>query len=305
MNKLNYCILSTLTYASSQIFDINIPFEFGSRTHRGSYVIPIELGLAGSNRTISTYAGFSNSPSYFIAHSFETDGITRADRLILGADENHQLVIPVDLDISENQQLVTIGIQPASPFLRTVGGLMVVPESSTGGQIIINPSNPCSHVLGEQMEYTRIVSSDHSWTVSAQFSVSDIVSEPANVVLIPSLETWFLPGDVFGLITAALHTRATIDSSYVVTMHNEATDINELPILYIAMRNTQGGIFTLGIPPADYLIPSGDPNHYRLIARPSLGMGNCMIGRTFLEKIAIHFDSTNRLIGFGEPRAEL
>ena len=297
------CILTTIVSGADPDAidsDVRMPFRFGSREYSGSFAVPIHLRIAETNRIVSMYAGIVGVPSLQIVESHARDLRTRADRVILG----EELVIPVDLQVTESRPRITMSMDPRSQFMHLVGSLMIIPENANGGHIILNVTNPRSHVYRGELLQTRVFDDANEWTIGANFSAYEIASDTVRVVLNPFVPSSFIPAVVYNRIYRILQARGTFQSHAVVTLE-EGTDIDLLPVLYLSLENTAGNSFTLAIPPSDYLVPTNQPNQYHLTLSADSTGRTFILGRNFLDKVALHLDPINRLIGFGDPHVEL
>ena len=169
--------------------------------------------------------------------------------------------------------------------------------------MIINPSNPFEHVYGGDLVYTRILEGDQRWEFQAQFHMQGIdESEPLHVVLNPAFPGSTVPLEFYNIINNQVRLIST-GSGFDLILGDD--DFNALPILYISIGSLNGQRFTLAIEPQDYLVALDMENHYRLTVRPTPEGQPNVLGRNFVDKVALHFDARNRMLGFGEPIAEL
>ena len=310
MKSLTICILSTIANALNPtiIADVHVPFRFASEDEiLVTHWFQMEVGLVNSDRVISTEGGLIDSPLVQIADSRLRDYRTRGDRLIFGTGDN-KLVIPVNLDTSSIHQIILMSLKPESLFLQAVGSMMIVPRFSDRGNIVLNPSDPSSHVYGGDMHYMRILGNRGSWSVEGRFNVNGITTETVSVRIDPFWKTSTIPIDAYNVLYSEIQARTTIGPNGEIILNDES-DISLLPIVYMSAQSTNGETIGIAIYPRDYLVPLTRPrNHYRL-AIQSDQINNTrpmfVLGRHFLNKLALHFDPINRLIGFGEPRAAL
>ena len=299
-----FCILTMLV---AVIGGASVPYEISSHGHRLVYLVPVQLGLIDSENTISTYARLMDIETGEIASCSSPLDETniQSDRLIIG-DEDNRIVVPVNMEIPNiDSPEILLSMQPGSPFIRAVGSILIIPENSTHGQIIVNRRSPRSYVYERQMQYTRLLDSRNDWMIEARFSVFGEPTEPQQMSLLPFMDVSLIPIEALNEIQSELSARGTIHSNEEVTL-NTGTDINDLPTLFLHVQNTDGFTFSLGILPTDYLVPVPDqPNQYRLTIGPHRGLGAGILGRNLLDKIVLDLDRVHGLVGFGDPLTEM
>lgn len=295
------------------VTDIRVPFRFESSFEQQvAFASPIQLRIAGSERIIDSNAGFVFRPHSHIAHTRGIVGSVRVDRLnFTDVDNGQSAMFPVNLEISAPGLIsmnpdVYIPIHPGSVFLESVGNILIVPSSTNGGHIILNPSNPGEHVYGGDIVYTMVHDRNNTWSFDAYFGFMnepEAASDAVSVVLNPSLKESYIPPLLLSAIDSRIRELGTNIQSEV---HFEnPTDIDSLPVILISIPTSAGNRFTLAMPPRDYLKPLDLSNDYLLTLRAAPNNTTHILGRNFIDKIAYHLDPSNRRIGFGDPLMEL
>ena len=299
---------------------IDIQFDFSPSNRYSPFKFPIELNT--DNYIIETFGYLSFGRSYIAPHSsiganFRDEWLRVNDLTIVGSGvtvpTNWLFVPPIDdVNMWSSNMIGVPGIF-GSFLTDQIGSYMIVPTSSRGGQMVMNPIDPTAYAYEGGIMYTNRLNG-----IGLLLRASVLDNPPGGQEIQPVYATLVelqfydtqhrLPRELMQNLQDWITESAVLiisDSQPRYRFQTESV-IDELPSLRFAIESHDTNQpFFIALSARDYLVPvSGEPNVYQLNVAET-DENRVMLGSSMLTKMVIHFDAINRRIGFGEPLVTL
>ena len=321
----NYFFVSLFASCYSTVgSDLLVPFQYTDQYElmflfRGDFVNM----NGGMSRCLASIDIATNRTTTLMGQ-FAREDIYQANGIVLGDGHLriHERIIALN---SPERWHVILGGNFESQFSRQVGSYLLVPTSDTDGQLIINPIDPSVYVYEGELFYTSPIVED-SPKVNATVTmypgspgVPPTVSETVSCTLETTKRINKIPRRVMRAFLAELE-RIGLDPFYLPEEFDQNydyisisrisdSDLERMPTIHFTIELHGGSLVNVDMRPRDYIVSDslfhGVDDATRLIVFSSPDESSCSITASVLRRVAIHVDSVNRRIGFGEPLTEL